>query len=276
MTLPGWEMNEGQKPNFHGFIVIGAGLPRTGTNSLRTALNIILDGAVYHMFQLMFGEKVDVTFWDRAMKRKLSKREWKDFLEGRGFRGGVDYPISLYYKDLMEVFPDAKVILTVREPETWYKSVKSSIFQMRNLYKTFPYNILLWINGRWNHMRLVNDLSEYPGRGYTRGMFQVIEEGEEASIKFYNDWVEEVKRTVPEDRLLIFSVKEGWEPLCKFLEFPIPEQPFPRTNDSNFIQNLVQSGKLQAYLTFLGLPTLLGIIVYFYKETISKWLGSFF
>ena len=91
-------MNEGQKPNFHGFIVIGAGLPRTGTNSLRTALNIILDGAVYHMFQLMFGEKVDVTFWDRAMKRKLSKREWKDFLEGRGFRGGVYYPISLYYK----------------------------------------------------------------------------------------------------------------------------------------------------------------------------------
>ena len=107
-------------------------------------------------------------------------------------------------------------------------------------------------------------------------MFQVIEEGEEASIKFYNDWVEEVKRTVPEDRLLIFSVKEGWEPLCKFLELPIPEQPFPRTNDSNFIQNLVQSGKLQAYLTFLGLPTLLGIIVYFYKETISEWLGSFF
>ena len=111
---------------------------------------------------------------------------------------------------------------------------------------------------------------------FISGMFQVIEEGEEASIKFYNDWVEEVKRTVPEDRLLIFSVKEGWEPLCKFLELPIPEQPFPRTNDSNFIQNLVQSGKLQAYLTFLGLPTLLGIIVYFYKETISKWLGSFF
>ena len=111
---------------------------------------------------------------------------------------------------------------------------------------------------------------------FISGMFQVIEEGEEASIKFYNDWVEEVKRTVPEDRLLIFSVKEGWEPLCKFLELPIPEQPFPRTNDSNFIQNLVQSGKLQAYLAFLGLPTLLGIIIYFYKEAISKWFGSFF
>ena len=76
----------------------------------------------------------------------------------------------------MEVFPDAKVILTVREPETWYKSVKSSIFQMRNLYKSFPFNILLWINGRWDHMRLVNNLSEYPGRGYTRGNFYLLSE----------------------------------------------------------------------------------------------------
>ena len=78
-------------------------------------------------------------------------------------------------------------------------------------------------------------------------MFQVIEEGEEASLKFYNDWVEEVKNTVPEERLLIFSVKEGWEPLCKFLDLPIPDQPFPRTNDTNFIKSLIQSGKLQGF-----------------------------
>ena len=83
-------------------------------------------------------------------------------------------------------------------------------------------------------------------------MFQVIEEGEEASLKFYNDWVEEVKNTVPEEKLLIFSVKEGWEPLCKFLDLPIPDQPFPRTNDTNFIKSLIQSGKLQGFLTFLG------------------------
>ena len=107
-------------------------------------------------------------------------------------------------------------------------------------------------------------------------MFQVIAEGEEASTKFYNDWVDEVKRTVPEDRLLIFSVKEGWEPLCKFLDMPVPDQPFPRTNDTNFMQNLMKSGRLQAYLTFLGLPSLLGILFYFYRENISKWLNSFF
>ena len=92
------DYNKDQKPNFAGFEVIGAGLPRTGTNSLRTALNILLDGAVYHMFQVAFGEKVDANFWEKALKRPMTKREWRDFLVGRGFRGGVDYPISMYYK----------------------------------------------------------------------------------------------------------------------------------------------------------------------------------
>ena len=67
---------------------------------MRAALNILLDGAVYHMFQVMFGVKADTIFWEKAIKtkRKLGKREWEDFLVGRGFRGGVDYPIALFYK----------------------------------------------------------------------------------------------------------------------------------------------------------------------------------
>ena len=92
------DFNKDQKPNFAGFEVIGAGLPRTGTNSLRTALNFLLDGAVYHMFQVAFGEKVDANFWEKALKRPMTKREWRDFLVGRGFRAGVDYPISMFYK----------------------------------------------------------------------------------------------------------------------------------------------------------------------------------
>jgi hypothetical protein len=64
---------------------------------MRAALNILLDGAVYHMFQVAFGEKVYCAFWGKALKRKMTQREWKYFLEGRGFRGGVDYPISLFY-----------------------------------------------------------------------------------------------------------------------------------------------------------------------------------
>ena len=92
------DFNKDQKPNFAGFVVIGAGLPRTGTNSLRTALNYLLDGAIYHMYQVAFGKKVDATFWEKALKRPMTKREWRDFLVGRGFRGGVDAPIALFYK----------------------------------------------------------------------------------------------------------------------------------------------------------------------------------
>lgn len=84
--------------------MIGAGLPRTGTLSLRAALNDLLDGAVYHMWQVAFGEKVDCTFWEKALKRKMTQGEWTDFLQGRGFRGGVDYPISLFYKYVV-MFP---------------------------------------------------------------------------------------------------------------------------------------------------------------------------
>ena len=73
------------------------------------------------------------------------------------------------FRDLLDVFPNAKVVLTVREPETWYKSVKNSIFKFRDVYKSFPYNLLLWMNGRWDHMRLVNSISERPARGQDRG-----------------------------------------------------------------------------------------------------------
>ena len=106
-------------------------------------------------------------------------------------------------------------------------------------------------------------------------MFQVIEEGKEASIEFYNAWVDEVKNTVPKERLLVFSVKEGWEPLCKFLNVPIPEQPFPRTNDTKTIERIFKTAALQSYLLFIGLPIVSGIAAYMYRETIQKYLMTY-
>jgi hypothetical protein len=73
-------------------------------------------------------------------------------------------------------------------------------------------------------------------------MFQVIGEGKEASVEFYNNWVEQVKATVPKERLLIFSVKEGWKPLCDFLNVPVPNEPFPRKNDTAQIQSMIRKG----------------------------------
>ena len=105
-------------------------------------------------------------------------------------------------------------------------------------------------------------------------MFQVIEEGKEASVKFYNDWVEDVKKTVPKERLLIFSVKEGWEPLCKFLDVPVPEEPFPRTNDSKAMSNMIRKGMFHAYLVFLGVPAILALLAYIFREPLGQLYHS--
>ena len=63
-------------------------------------------------------------------------------------------------------------------------------------------------------------------------MFGVFESGEETAVRFFNDWVEQVKSEVPSDRLLVFQVKEGWGPLCQFLGVPVPEEAFPNVNDT--------------------------------------------
>ena len=89
-----WE----QKKNYKGFVVIGAGLPRTGTTSMRSALGTLLDGSCYHMVDNVNGTKVDSDFWNKACDGKVTREEWIEFLEGRGYNSGVDFPISLFYK----------------------------------------------------------------------------------------------------------------------------------------------------------------------------------
>ena len=84
--------------NSNTYVVIGAGLPRTGTASLRSALNILLDGPIYHMFEVFKNGSEDRNFWSEASAKNKPKEEWKNFLEGRGYRGGVDFPHALFYR----------------------------------------------------------------------------------------------------------------------------------------------------------------------------------
>lgn len=105
-------------------------------------------------------------------------------------------------------------------------------------------------------------------------MFQVIGEGKEASVQFYNEWVEQVKATVPREKLLIFNVKEGWKPLCDFLDLPIPNQPFPRTNDTAAMQGHIIRGKLESIVYMLGIPIISGaLFYYFFGNRIMSALG---
>ena len=85
-------------PNYDGCVVIGAGLPRTGTTSMKAALEKLLNGPCYHGSQLMQGTEEDINHWEKLLNGKVSDKEWINFLEGRGFRSGVDYPISHHFE----------------------------------------------------------------------------------------------------------------------------------------------------------------------------------
>ena len=90
--------NINQSPNYAGFSVIGAGLPRTGTVSLKAALSILLDGACYHLANVAASQEVDLLHWEKSITGHIRKSEWINFFEGRGFRAGVDFPVALFYK----------------------------------------------------------------------------------------------------------------------------------------------------------------------------------
>ena len=92
-------------------------------------------------------------------------------------------------------------------------------------------------------------------------MFDTIARGKDESIQFYKDWVQHVKDTVPKDRLLVFEVKEGWEPLCKFLNLPEPNEPFPRLNDTPSMLRKFLKIRIISYIVVWGIPIAIGIAI---------------
>ena len=161
----------------------------------------------------------------------------------------------IIFRELMEAYPNAKVLLSVRDPQKWYTSVKNTIYQFYLMGNVFPYNIFFRLmDGKLSTMvanvcclptnglpgkEVKNSRSRQLIQNHIKirgsqkslisisGMYNSISKGEEASINHFNQWVQEVKNTVPSDKLLVFEVKEGWSPLCKFLEVPVPNIPFP-------------------------------------------------
>ena len=91
------------------------------------------------------------------------------------------------------------------------------------------------------------------------GLFDVMDEGIEKSVNYYNNWVKEVKEIVPAERLLVYSVKEGWEPICRFLDLQVPDQPFPNVNDSNVMKKKFRKTRIAAWFLIFGVPVLFGL-----------------
>lgn len=206
--------------------VIGAGFGRTGTRSLKLALEQIGFGKCYHMEELMRNPK-DVHHWIKAYNNESPN--WQELFAD--YRSAVDFPTAIYYKELANAFPKAKVILTVRDPESWYESVKRTIFSFEpstgsklKLLATMPF-----ASKSRNFFKVI----QHNNNVIWKKLFNDNFEDKKAAISVYTSHIEEVKNTIPSSRLLIYNVQQGWEPLCYFLNANIPETEFPNTNKRN-------------------------------------------
>ena len=231
--------------------VIGAGYGRTGTLSLKTALEALGFGPCYHM--------------EDVMKRPSRTRTWQKIVHGAtpnwdavfdGYQATVDWPGCNYYKELMTAYPDAKVILSVRDPERWYDSAYNTIYGLTKIKNAHRVPLV------GQHIDFINGLvwdGVFNGRFEERGYV----------IQVFNENIENVKATVPPERLLVFNVKEGWEPLCNFLDVPVPERPFPHVNDRKVMEKRLRDIRFVAkwgpLLAVAGISLLIFLLYFLFR-----------
>lgn len=200
-----------------GLEVIGAGFGRTGTLSLKHALDQLGFGPTYHMEELV-RHPSHVARW-RALAA-TGTTDWTRLFAG--YRSGVDFPVSCAWRELTDAYPEAKVVLTVRDPERWWASTAATIFPARTMFPGWLRRLVPIAD----HYLAMND--ELVWDGIFDGRFA----DRTYAIEGFERHVREVQATIPADRLLTFDVAEGWGPLCRFLEVPEPTTPFPRVNDA--------------------------------------------
>lgn len=213
--------------------VIGAGWGRTGTESLKHALEQLGFGKCYHMVEL-FKDGRKVMYWEQL--HQGSTPDYEDLFHG--YQSAVDLPTFLYYKELMKVYPEAKVILTVRDADKWYESASKTIFRKPPGLAFILTKFLGLFSAKF---RYFSRIFKYAETAALQGLIKGKVQDKEFVKSIFNDWNEEVKKSVSAERLLVFEVKDGWEPLCTFLHVPVPAIPFPKSNESDTFQKRLKT-----------------------------------
>jgi hypothetical protein len=201
---------------------------RCGTLSLKHALEELGYGPCYHMKEVM----------DRGDRIKAWKRvnygapaNWDELY--RGFRSTVDWPGCFYWKELVDHYPDAKIILGVRDPEKWADSMDQTMWRWplrrRNWFSRWNYAIFSVLNP--TSLAVPRMLDPILDKTFDYRSFNQPDDREYA-IKAFIKHSEDVKAYVPADRLLVYEISQGWEPLCEFLGVPVPQTPMPRMHES--------------------------------------------
>lgn len=200
--------------------VIGAGFGRTGTLSLKSALETLGVGPCYHMIEVM-NNPSHSGLWAAAANGEAT--DWQALFQNYG--STVDWPSCHFWKELADTFPDAKVLLSVRDSEKWYQSVTNTIYKV--LSQPLPDKE----SDSFEHRNMTQKI-------ILEQTFDNRFEDKDYAISVYEQHIETVKKTIPADRLLVFNVAEGWPPLCEFLSLPVPGIDFPRVNSTEEFQQI--------------------------------------
>ncbi len=201
--------------------VICAGFGRTGTMSLKTALEQLGHWPCHHMIEVIENTDRQVPLWNEALSGKPDFDAIYD-----GYAAAVDWPTAAFWKDVADYYPEAKIILSTRSPESWYDSISQTILATVWAPETWPPQAVEWFT-----------------------MVAKVLERSLGDAKLKDDIIAAfiahdvaVKAAIPPERLLVHEAKDGWEPLCAFLGVPVPEGPYPRTNSKEeFFQHMTKA-----------------------------------
>jgi len=193
--------------------VINAGFGRTGTMSIKLALEKLGLGPCHHMEEVIKNPS-QLPYWEKAANAE--KVNWDDVFQG--YKSAVDWPSAHYWKELAEFYPESKILLSVRPAELWWESYSSTIKKLLEMQdeitEEYPRSVMAMAN-----------------KIITQQTFANATDDKELVLSEFQNRIDQVKDYLPENRLLIYQVTDGWAPLCDFLGVPIPECDFPRSNN---------------------------------------------
>jgi hypothetical protein len=257
--------------------VLCLGLERTGTLSLRAALYHLGYFDVYHASSALMENPLDCDMWVEAVdatfngKGTFPREDW-DHLLGHCM-AVTDQPAATFAKELVGAYPDAKILLTVRDsPEAWHKSMEQTICQVMELLS--PKHLR---KPSWNPLYIIQKMLHPRRPGPQQQLLdkllvhQDTDEVPIGSVRMYQEHNEMVRELAKGREFLKYNVKEGWGPLCKFLGKPVPDIPFPSLNDSEayasrlrMLRLFVATGYVINLAKWMAVPALAAAMYYYY------------
>lgn len=224
-----------------GLQVIGAGFGRTGTMSLKLALEQLGYVKCHHMLEV-FANPAQSKLWQDIAEGATP--DWDKAFEG--FAAAVDFPSCACWRELAARYPEAKVVLTVRSSESWFASASQTIFAIGKVAPPW----MLWLVP---HLKRIFGMHEALIR---QRVFEGDYDTKAHAIAIYDRHNAAVKAAIPAERLLVYELKQGWAPLCAFLGKPVPASPMPNVNDLAEFQ-----GRIRLFKFLNWAPLLLALVI---------------